>query len=86
MVVASAFGFERCEVLAVFASTVLAQLGALFILKERPKGRGQNTQLRACSQAHPKATKNNSEIEGRGQRHELPLAPDYPSTSRSALG
>ncbi|KAG9334199.1 hypothetical protein JZ751_008497 [Albula glossodonta] len=28
------FGFERCEVLAVFASTVLAQLGALFILKE----------------------------------------------------
>ncbi|CAO2604247.1 Zinc transporter 6 [Lemmus lemmus] len=29
------FGFERLEVLAVFASTVLAQLGALFILKER---------------------------------------------------
>ncbi|XP_009329363.1 PREDICTED: zinc transporter 6 [Pygoscelis adeliae] len=28
------FGFERFEVLAVFASTVLAQLGALFILKE----------------------------------------------------
>ncbi|XP_074251816.1 zinc transporter 6 isoform X3 [Saimiri boliviensis] len=28
------FGFERLEVLAVFASTVLAQLGALFILKE----------------------------------------------------
>ncbi|GAB5569920.1 zinc transporter 6 isoform X2 [Prionailurus iriomotensis] len=29
------FRFERLEVLAVFASTVLAQLGALFILKER---------------------------------------------------
>lgn len=29
------FRFERFEVLAVFASTVLAQLGALFILKER---------------------------------------------------
>ncbi|XP_016331591.1 zinc transporter 6-like [Sinocyclocheilus anshuiensis] len=29
------FGFERLEVLAVFASTVLVQLGALFILKER---------------------------------------------------
>uniref|UniRef100_A0AAR2KNW3 Cation efflux protein transmembrane domain-containing protein n=1 Tax=Pygocentrus nattereri TaxID=42514 RepID=A0AAR2KNW3_PYGNA len=29
------FGFERFEVLAVFASTVLVQLGALFILKER---------------------------------------------------
>ncbi|XP_056147676.1 zinc transporter 6 [Lampris incognitus] len=28
------FGFERAEVLAVFASTVLVQLGALFILKE----------------------------------------------------
>uniref|UniRef100_A0A3P9H9Q9 Solute carrier family 30 member 6 n=1 Tax=Oryzias latipes TaxID=8090 RepID=A0A3P9H9Q9_ORYLA len=28
------FGFERLEVLAVFASTVLIQLGALFILKE----------------------------------------------------
>ncbi|TSU11375.1 Zinc transporter 6 [Bagarius yarrelli] len=28
------YGFERFEVLAVFASTVLAQLGALFILKE----------------------------------------------------
>ncbi|XP_077139042.1 zinc transporter 6 isoform X1 [Ranitomeya variabilis] len=28
------FGFERFEVLSVFASTVLAQLGALFILKE----------------------------------------------------
>ncbi|XP_055979844.1 zinc transporter 6 isoform X1 [Sorex fumeus] len=28
------FGFERLEVLAVFASTVMAQLGALFILKE----------------------------------------------------
>ncbi|XP_078261222.1 zinc transporter 6 [Rhinoraja longicauda] len=28
------FGFERFEVLAVFAATVLAQLGALFILKE----------------------------------------------------
>ncbi|XP_067243013.1 zinc transporter 6 [Chanodichthys erythropterus] len=28
------FGFERFEVLAVFASTVLVQLGALFILKE----------------------------------------------------
>ncbi|XP_064133309.1 zinc transporter 6 isoform X5 [Loxodonta africana] len=28
------FGFERLEVLAVFASTVLAQLGALLILKE----------------------------------------------------
>ncbi|XP_068088273.1 zinc transporter 6 isoform X2 [Hyperolius riggenbachi] len=28
------FGFERFEVLAVFASTILAQLGALFILKE----------------------------------------------------
>lgn len=28
------FGFERLEVLAVFASTVLVQLGALFILKE----------------------------------------------------
>ncbi|XP_066517721.1 zinc transporter 6 [Hoplias malabaricus] len=28
------FGFERFEVLAVFASTVLIQLGALFILKE----------------------------------------------------
>ncbi|XP_066473942.1 zinc transporter 6 [Tiliqua scincoides] len=28
------FGFERFEVVAVFASTVLAQLGALFILKE----------------------------------------------------
>ncbi|XP_067277605.1 zinc transporter 6 isoform X2 [Pseudorasbora parva] len=28
------FGFERCEVLAVFSSTVLVQLGALFILKE----------------------------------------------------
>uniref|UniRef100_A0A3B5L182 Cation efflux protein transmembrane domain-containing protein n=1 Tax=Xiphophorus couchianus TaxID=32473 RepID=A0A3B5L182_9TELE len=37
------FGFERLEVLAVFASTVLVQLGALFILKERsvsvPRGR-----------------------------------------------
>uniref|UniRef100_A0A6Q2XI46 Cation efflux protein transmembrane domain-containing protein n=1 Tax=Esox lucius TaxID=8010 RepID=A0A6Q2XI46_ESOLU len=36
------FGFERMEVLAVFSSTVLVQLGALFILKERwvePKGR-----------------------------------------------
>ncbi|KAI6071947.1 Zinc transporter 6 isoform X4 [Aix galericulata] len=32
---AYSFGFERFEVLAVFASTVLAQLGALFILKER---------------------------------------------------
>uniref|UniRef100_A0A8L0DRR7 Cation efflux protein transmembrane domain-containing protein n=1 Tax=Oncorhynchus mykiss TaxID=8022 RepID=A0A8L0DRR7_ONCMY len=29
------FGFKRLEVLAVFASTVLVQLGALFILKER---------------------------------------------------
>ncbi|XP_060042823.1 zinc transporter 6 isoform X4 [Erinaceus europaeus] len=29
------YRFERLEVLAVFASTVLAQLGALFILKER---------------------------------------------------
>uniref|UniRef100_A0A8C9X8Z2 Solute carrier family 30 member 6 n=1 Tax=Sander lucioperca TaxID=283035 RepID=A0A8C9X8Z2_SANLU len=29
------FGFDRLEVLAVFASTVLVQLGALFILKER---------------------------------------------------
>ncbi|KAM3862687.1 zinc transporter 6 [Diretmus argenteus] len=28
------FGFERLEVLAVFSSTVLVQLGALFILKE----------------------------------------------------
>ncbi|XP_061692482.1 zinc transporter 6 [Syngnathoides biaculeatus] len=28
------FGFDRLEVLAVFASTVLVQLGALFILKE----------------------------------------------------
>ncbi|XDV51028.1 hypothetical protein PO909_019984 [Leuciscus waleckii] len=28
------FGFERCEVLAVFSSTVLVQLGSLFILKE----------------------------------------------------
>ncbi|XP_078729347.1 zinc transporter 6 [Lampetra fluviatilis] len=28
------FGYDRFEVLAVFASTVLAQLGALFILKE----------------------------------------------------
>ncbi|KAK7902031.1 hypothetical protein WMY93_018800 [Mugilogobius chulae] len=28
------FGFERLEVLAVFASTVLVQLGAMFILKE----------------------------------------------------
>ncbi|XP_067092861.1 zinc transporter 6 isoform X2 [Osmerus mordax] len=28
------FGFERLEVVAVFASTVLVQLGALFILKE----------------------------------------------------
>lgn len=28
------FGFDRMEVLAVFASTVLVQLGALFILKE----------------------------------------------------
>ncbi|XP_026135091.1 zinc transporter 6 [Carassius auratus] len=28
------FGFQRFEVLAVFASTVLVQLGALFILKE----------------------------------------------------
>uniref|UniRef100_A0A8C7WIY3 Cation efflux protein transmembrane domain-containing protein n=1 Tax=Oncorhynchus mykiss TaxID=8022 RepID=A0A8C7WIY3_ONCMY len=28
------FGFKRLEVLAVFASTVLVQLGALFILKE----------------------------------------------------
>uniref|UniRef100_A0A8C4N054 Solute carrier family 30 member 6 n=1 Tax=Eptatretus burgeri TaxID=7764 RepID=A0A8C4N054_EPTBU len=28
------FGYERFEVLVVFASTVLAQLGALFILKE----------------------------------------------------
>lgn len=27
--------FDRLEVLAVFASTVLIQLGALFILKER---------------------------------------------------
>uniref|UniRef100_A0A4W5RLS8 Solute carrier family 30 member 6 n=1 Tax=Hucho hucho TaxID=62062 RepID=A0A4W5RLS8_9TELE len=36
------FGFERLEVLAVFSSTVLVQLGALFILKERwvePGGR-----------------------------------------------
>uniref|UniRef100_A0A3B4GXR5 Solute carrier family 30 member 6 n=1 Tax=Pundamilia nyererei TaxID=303518 RepID=A0A3B4GXR5_9CICH len=32
------FGFERLEVLAVFASTVLVQLGALFILKERCVG------------------------------------------------
>ncbi|XP_038252514.1 zinc transporter 6 isoform X1 [Dermochelys coriacea] len=31
---AYSFGFERFEVLAVFASTVLAQLGALFVLKE----------------------------------------------------
>ncbi|XP_072526269.1 zinc transporter 6 [Salminus brasiliensis] len=31
---AFSFGFERFEVLAVFASTVLIQLGALFILKE----------------------------------------------------
>ncbi|XP_029106760.1 zinc transporter 6 isoform X2 [Scleropages formosus] len=31
---AYSFGFERFEVLAVFASTVLVQLGALFILKE----------------------------------------------------
>ncbi|KAF4071519.1 hypothetical protein AMELA_G00274220 [Ameiurus melas] len=31
---AFSFGFERFEVLAVFASTVLVQLGALFILKE----------------------------------------------------
>ncbi|XP_035263323.1 zinc transporter 6-like [Anguilla anguilla] len=31
---AYSFGYERFEVLAVFASTVLAQLGALFILKE----------------------------------------------------
>uniref|UniRef100_A0A3B3QEI8 Solute carrier family 30 member 6 n=1 Tax=Paramormyrops kingsleyae TaxID=1676925 RepID=A0A3B3QEI8_9TELE len=29
------FGFDRFEVLAVFASTVLVQLGSLFILKER---------------------------------------------------
>ena len=29
------FRFERLEVLAVFAATVLVQLGALFILKER---------------------------------------------------
>jgi zinc transporter 6 len=28
------FGYERFEVLAVFASTVLAQLGSLFIVKE----------------------------------------------------
>jgi zinc transporter 6 len=28
------FGYERFEVLAVFASTVLAQLGSLFIAKE----------------------------------------------------
>lgn len=28
------FGYERFEVLAVFASTMLAQLGALFIIKE----------------------------------------------------
>ena len=29
------FRFERFEVLFVFASTVLAQLGAFFIMKER---------------------------------------------------
>ena len=29
------FRYERFEVLAVFASTLLAQLGALFIMKER---------------------------------------------------
>jgi zinc transporter 6 len=28
------FGYERFEVLAVFASTILAQLGSLFIAKE----------------------------------------------------
>jgi zinc transporter 6 len=28
------FGYERFEVLGVFASTVLAQLGSLFITKE----------------------------------------------------
>ena len=27
--------YERFEVLAVFASTILAQLGAMFIIKER---------------------------------------------------
>ncbi|KAL8603028.1 hypothetical protein ACOMHN_051905 [Nucella lapillus] len=32
--VAYSFGYERFEVLAVFASTMLAQLGSLFILKE----------------------------------------------------
>ncbi|XP_063221353.1 zinc transporter 6-like isoform X2 [Bacillus rossius redtenbacheri] len=31
------FGYERFEVLAVFASTVLAQLGSLFIIKESVK-------------------------------------------------
>ncbi|XP_061174714.1 zinc transporter 6-like [Saccostrea echinata] len=31
---AYSFGYERFEVLAVFASTMLAQLGALFIIKE----------------------------------------------------
>ncbi|KAG7462994.1 hypothetical protein MATL_G00190610 [Megalops atlanticus] len=31
---AYSFGFERFEVLAVFAATILVQLGALFILKE----------------------------------------------------
>ena len=29
------FSYERFEVLGVFASTMLAQLGSLFILKER---------------------------------------------------
>ena len=27
--------YERCEVLAVFSSTILAMLGSLFIMKER---------------------------------------------------
>uniref|UniRef100_A0A673W563 Solute carrier family 30 member 6 n=1 Tax=Salmo trutta TaxID=8032 RepID=A0A673W563_SALTR len=39
------FGFERLEVLAVFSSTVLVQLGALFILKERWVEQGMEGRL-----------------------------------------
>ncbi|TWW78224.1 Zinc transporter 6 [Takifugu flavidus] len=39
------FGFERLEVLAVFASTVLVQLGALFILKERGRTKSMGCRL-----------------------------------------
>ena len=35
LIIISVFRYERFEVLATFASTMLAQLGALFIVKER---------------------------------------------------